>query len=76
MAGDITSQILARLVALEDEVRRLATNERNIDKLTLRDGVTAPTAVVGYAFIYVDGTSGDLSIRYGDNVTKVIVADT
>lgn len=44
--------------------------------LALADGVTAPTAVVGTAFEYVDTADGDLKIRYGNNFTKLIVADS
>lgn len=44
--------------------------------LTLTDGVTAPATIAGYAQIYVDTADGDLKIKYGDGVTKVIVADT
>ena len=40
------------------------------------DGVTAPTALSGIAFIYVDSADGDLKVRFGDGVTKVLAADT
>jgi len=76
MPSDITGQLLDRLTALEDALAKLQTGERNIDYIVLRDGVSAPTAVTGLIFIYIDGTSGDLSVRYGDNVTHVIDADT
>lgn len=44
--------------------------------LKVIDGVTAPTTVSGYAFIYVDTADGDLKIRFGDGTTKTIVTDT
>lgn len=44
--------------------------------LALEDGVAAPAAVVGLAQEFVDVADGDLKIRYGDGVTKLIVADT
>jgi hypothetical protein len=40
------------------------------------DGITAPATRAGWATIYVDGTSGDLSVKFGDGTVKVIVADT
>lgn len=43
--------------------------------LALTDGVTAPTAVSGLAFIYVDTADGDLKVRFGDGVTKTITTD-
>jgi hypothetical protein len=44
--------------------------------LAIQDGITAPAAITGMAVIYVDGTSGDLSVKFGDGTVKVIVADT
>lgn len=43
--------------------------------LTIADGVTAPTAVEGYAQLYVDAADGDLKIIFGDGTVKTIVAD-
>lgn len=44
--------------------------------LVIGDGVTAPTAASGVAFIYVDNADGDLKVRFGDGTTKVLAADT
>lgn len=43
---------------------------------SLIDGMTAPTATVGVAKIFVDTSDGDLKIIFGDGTTKTIVADT
>lgn len=71
------------LLALAEEIRLLRRRveamerrERAPGVVWLRDGVTAPTAVSGLAALYVDTADGDLKVRYGDAVTKVIVADT
>jgi hypothetical protein len=42
----------------------------------ITDGVTAPTSVVGKAFIYVDSADGDLKIVFGDGTVKTIVTDS
>jgi hypothetical protein len=44
--------------------------------LTLMDGVTAPSAAAGVARLYVDGSDGDLKVRFGDGTIKTIVVDT
>lgn len=61
---DITA-IEANITALE-----------NPTKLVFDDGIAAPTAIVGKAQIYVDTADGDLKVRFGDNVTKIVAADT
>jgi hypothetical protein len=43
--------------------------------LVLLDGATAPVTVSGQAFIYVNVTTGDLMVRFGDGVTKTITTD-
>lgn len=56
-----------------------ANRPRNVHAGTafvLADGVTAPTASVGYAKIYVDTADGDLKIIFGDGTVKTIVVDT
>lgn len=44
--------------------------------LGLKDGVTAPSAIVGLGLIYIDTADGDLKIVYGNGVVKTIVVDT
>lgn len=44
--------------------------------ISLKDGVTAPTAVTGKAFIYIDTADGDLKVRFGDGTTKTLATDT
>jgi hypothetical protein len=45
-------------------------------KLAIVDGITAPGTVTGHAVIYVDTADGDLKVKFGDGVTKVLAADT
>lgn len=44
--------------------------------ILIPDGITAPSATVGAATLYVDVADGDLKVKFGDGVTKVISADT
>lgn len=44
--------------------------------LGLVDGMSAPSATVGTAKIYVDSADGDLKIKFGDGTTKTIATDT
>lgn len=68
--------VLQRIERLERHIDELRRRDRAEVKLVLRDGVTAPAAVVGLAQIYVDEADGDLKIRFGDGTTKTIVVDT
>jgi hypothetical protein len=42
----------------------------------LKDGVTAPSATVGLAKLYVDTSDGDLKVIFGDGTIKTIATDT
>lgn len=44
--------------------------------IAITDGMTAPTATVGKAKIYVDSADGDLKIIFGDGTVKTITTDT
>lgn len=44
--------------------------------MRLKDGVTAPSTVVGYASIYVDTADGDLKVKFADGTVKTIATDT
>lgn len=44
--------------------------------MAITDGITAPSATVGLAKIFVDTSDGDLKVIFGDGTTKLIVADT
>jgi hypothetical protein len=68
-------QLIDKLNRLEQRVNQLEGQEGE-SIVSLRDGVTAPAASVGTAYIYVDTSDGDLKVRFGDNVTKTIAIDT
>lgn len=40
------------------------------------DGLTAPSADPGYALSFVDTADGDIKVRFGDGITKVISTDS
>lgn len=44
--------------------------------LQIRDGITTPATVSGWASLYVDSVDGDLKVRFGDGTIKTIVVDT
>lgn len=52
----------------------LSDIETNI--LALEDGVTAPSALSGFAQLYVDTADGDLKVIFSDGTVKTIVVDT
>ena len=67
--------LAARVTETEIDIAAFATSVATT-QLHLTDGITAPTATVGLAKIFVDAADGDLKVIYGDGVLKVIVADT
>jgi hypothetical protein len=50
--------------------------QHNAQMFAVVDGISAPSATVGLAKIFVDTADGDLKIIYGDGTTKTIVVDT
>lgn len=42
----------------------------------IKDGISAPTADVNHAAIYIDIADGDLKIKFADGTVKTIVVDT
>ena len=44
--------------------------------IDIYDGIAAPSAVAGRARIYVDSSSGDLKVIFGDGTIKTITTDT
>jgi hypothetical protein len=55
-----------------------ATRVNNVftNKMTLTDGISAPSTISGFAQIYVQSSDGDLKIKFGDGTVKTIVTDT
>jgi hypothetical protein len=48
----------------------------NCQLIALADGITAPAAVAGQAILFVDAADGDLKVRFGDGLIKVVAFDT
>lgn len=44
--------------------------------LGLVDGITAPATAAGFASLYVDSSTGDLMVKFGDGVVKTLATDT
>ena len=45
-------------------------------QLVIQDGITAPSALTGFARLYVDTADGDLKIIFADGTVKTISTDT
>jgi hypothetical protein len=45
-------------------------------RVALKDGISAPSTISGFAQIYVQSSDGDLKIKFGDGTVKTIVTDT
>ncbi len=47
-----------------------------LNRLSITDGITAPSAITGYTQIYVDTADGDLKVIFGDGTIKTLATDT
>ena len=45
------------------------------NSLSVVDGIVAPSAILGYAIIFVDTADGDLKVIFGDGTTKTLATD-
>ena len=78
------SQLEALLEQMQREIDKLAKRQETleaqeynrINTLYKLDGVSAPSTASGWAIIYVDGSDGDLKVKFGDGTVTVIAADT
>ena len=73
----VLEQLLVQINKLEKRIDSLEASEYNrMNMLYLTDGLTAPSTASGWAIIYVDGSDGDLKVKFGDGTVTVIAADT
>ena len=73
----LLEDIQREISTLEKRVEVLAAAEYNRNNtLYLLDGVSAPSTASGWAILYVDGSDGDLKVKFGDGTVTVIAADT
>jgi len=78
------SQLEALLEQMQREIDKLqkrqetleAQEYNRINTLYMLDGVSAPSTASGWAIIYVDGSDGDLKVKFSDGHVTVIAADT
>lgn len=62
---------------LKRELEDLRIAENNVfSHIQLKDGITAPSTLTGWAYIYIDTADGDLKIKFGDGTVKTIATDT
>lgn len=57
-------------------IQELRAPVSRVDNSLLKDGVTEPNTVAGYAILFVDTADGDLKVKFGDGTVKTIVVDT
>lgn len=72
--GLMTPRLTSGTQGIGDSSHVLSELFANLAILT--DGVTAPSATVGFAKLFVDTADGDLKVIFGDGTTKTIVTDT
>lgn len=81
-AGDVLTVIAFGTFEVADHYTKANADSRffNVDgtedSIDIEDGVTAPSAEVGKAKIYVDAADGDLKVKFGDGFVAVIAADS
>jgi len=73
----LLEQMQREIDDLNKRIEALESAEYNRNNtLYLLDGVSAPSTASGWAIIYVDGSDGDLKVKFGDGTVTVIAADT
>ena len=77
IGGTNANSIGGKLCINTTTTTNMANGDIRVDSgVWIKDGITAPTEVSGYAAIYVDTADGDLKIKFGDGTVKTIVVDT
>lgn len=76
--NDLVKQLQALLYEYGFRINSVYPKDatENAQMIRVADGVSAPTAVSGAAFIYVDEADGDLKIKFGDGFTATIQVDS
>jgi len=73
----LLEQMQREIDNLQKQIEVLQSSEYNrMNIMFLTDGVDAPSAVSGWAIMFVDKSDGDLKIIFSDGTTKTITADT
>ena len=72
----VLEQMLQQIDHLEKRIDDLKSAEYSrFNVLYLTDGVTAPGTAAGWALLYVDTSTGDLMVKFGDGTTKTLATD-
>ena len=72
------TQCIVKVPYSSEEVAYVSDDKLSLQlkiNLSLPDGVTAPSAVVGQAILYVDSADGDLKVIFGDGTIKTLATD-
>jgi prefoldin subunit 5 len=73
----LLEQMQRQIDELDKRIEALEAAEYSrFNTLYLLDGVSAPSTASGWAILYVDGSDGDLKVKFGDGTVTVIAADT
>ena len=73
----LLEQMQRQIDQQDKKIEALEAAEYNrLNSLLLMDGISEPSTVSGWAILYVDGSDGDLMVKFGDGTVKTITADT
>jgi hypothetical protein len=75
-ADSVTADALVSTGSITAGTAITAVETIRAQSVVLTDGITAPSAVSGFAQVYVDTADGDLKVVFGDGTVKTIVTDT
>jgi len=66
----------AAMYPINDGGLALGLTNQTIEKIYLKDGITAPATPTTGAVLYVDTSDGDLKVKFSDGFTAVVAADS